>query len=468
MNRILFVLLYVLLSALIASMPIYYGLNIALEIGIPVFVIGIEQIFNQLQLYVSLFFARKRLVISVVATFTFAMSLLVIASTVDFDKQIELSAIVPMIQFAMQGGVVGVILRQLLLSISLNNLFNRSYEIQRLLFLGGINIFLWLFPVVTGHGAFSGFYLLGFAGGLLAHFMWRRILLNRMRLSRYGRSVFEMIAGDKSQLSEVEKQAFLLFIHGKSRKLERLFQRLEKSSMSPRLRILQACLLRTEGKYVEALHTVENALLAQERMPEFDHLLFLQRGLAHGELDENRRMYDALQQSDKMEPNNFLPKMTLALRLAEEIPLDAIGPSRESRRALRLMALALYNNASKPKSELLSELVGRSLPFRWGLVQDAYGYALLKSGDFAFSKDLFLSCIEKEPSFSASYLHLGEWYIAYYLHRKPEKRALQLAHRCLSIAIKLEKSPNSRIARRANQFLRKYLSTGPEMDDSTR
>jgi len=97
-------------------------------------------------------------------------------------------------------------------------------------------------------------------------------------------------------------------------------------------------------------------------------------------------------------------------------------------------------------------LIGRSVPLSWGFIQDAYGYALLKAGDYTFSKSLFLDCIRKEPQLVSAYLHLGEWYLAYCLNRKSSKERLTSANLCFSIALSLESTRPSRIARRAKQL----------------
>jgi len=447
-------------------MPIYHHLNVFIEIGLPLFVILIENIFARIHQYVTLFFARKLIIILIVSSITIVCSFIFIVSWINKSPEINIHLIISTLQFFMQGGIVGVVIRQLLLSISQNNLFGRSFRIQRLLFLLGVSVFVWLFPISQRYGDFAGFYMLGLTSGLIAHFLWRRILLKNIRLSRYGRSILEMIKGHSSDLSDNEKKAFLLFINQKWKKLDLFYDKIEENKeSSPRLKILKACSHRVRGNYIEAIHYIDNELNNSQRNTDFDHLLYLQKALAHSELKEDTQMIEALQKAENMYPDNFSLKATLALRLAEEIPLETPYID-EAQRPLELIREAIFLSSRDSNTELMANLLGRTLPFRWGFIHDVYGYTLLKSGNYLFSKDLFLSCIEKEPSFSSSYLHLGEWYISYNLNRKKSKKNLRLAKLCLLIAWKLEKNKNSRISKRAKELISEYIGEINDLDDT--
>lgn len=412
MNSYLFYISYIVLMAIVAYMPVYNDFNHIWGPVLAMVVAGIENGLDRLRLYIALFFANTWVVYATTALFGM-VGVGIIAYWVGRNS-FSWNRVGDAIQFMLQGGVIGVLLRQLSLSVILNSLFGRSARIQRLMLMLGFAVVIWLFPVNSRYGVFQGFYIVGVSIGLVAHVVWRAILHRRYRLSRYGRGVMEMINGELGSLSTDEENAYKLFIKRKRRAFEKLIRKLEMAGpLSPRLRILKAHSLRVYGRYADALQTSENQLDNTDRDTSFDRLFLLQKALALNELGERQKMYDALKESKRLRDDNFLINATLALRMAEELPIENIRNTEESRFPVQLLRDAMLQNTSEASFEVLSDLFGDAIPIRWGFVQDVYGYTLLKAGDFSFSKDLFLNCIEKEPSFSSSYLHLGEWNIAW-------------------------------------------------------
>lgn len=463
MNKWLFVGIYIMLMIVIAFMPIYHNLSHFWAVVLAAIVAAIENMLDKFRLYITLFFSNKWIIIIVTSVLTlislFIMVLSLQANNFDFRRVID------MMQFVLQGAIIGVILRQLFLSVVLNSLFGRSARIQRLLLMLGLAVVIWLFPANSRYSLFQGFYILGVAFGLIAHIAWRSLLHNRNRKSRYSRGVMKMIEGNDTRLTTDEENAYKLFIGNKRRKFNSLFRTLENDEkLTPRLKILKAHSFRVAGKYADALLVVDNELENDNRETNFDDLFLLQKALAHSELNENEKMYNALNKGLHLKKDNFLLRATLALRLAEELSLENIQLNEESRRPLRIFREALFKNTSEAGFEVLSDLFSNAIPIRWGFIQDVYGYTLLKAGDFSFSKDLFLNCIEKEPSFSSSYLHLGEWYVAWSMKdSKNAAKHLALAKDCFFLAESLEKNKSSRISKRAKAFRKKHC----ELDDNS-
>jgi tetratricopeptide (TPR) repeat protein len=441
-------LAYVLLLACLGYLPHYYNLHLGYSIAIPVVVAMIENSFAYFQKHVSLFFARKFLTMSIAL-----IGILIVAVVL---PRPPLNKPIPIIQFALQGLVVGITLRELLLNMSLNNLFGEAIDVQRLLFLGGMVIFLLLMPLDSPHGSFLKPYVLGLGMGLFVHFLLRRLFQRGADVSRRGKILLGMLMAENEVLSDVEKVSINYFIARRWRRLRKLYLKyLERATtLSAKMAIIESCMCRIRGEYDLALRTIDKVAESESVDTYVRGLLQLQEGLVLSELGRDKEMYEALEQSMKNNPKCFLSSVTYALHLAEEIPLrkEHGNVDVDAKRPLNLIREALEVNANERNTELLSNLIGHSVPLSWGFIHDAYGYALLKAGDFSFSKGLFLDCIRKEPHLVSAYLHLGEWYLAYCLNRKSSSERLTLAKLCFSIALSLEGRRPSRIAKRAKKL----------------
>ncbi|MGH1364903.1 MAG: hypothetical protein ACRBF0_15185 [Calditrichia bacterium] len=451
--------LYIIILLFISYLSVYHQFSFLTGFLITVGVFTIENLVAGIQKHLSLFFAKKLLVISIASLIVYSVVCLFyfLYPFLSANKSL-LITLEGVFQYVILGLIVGTIFRKMLLSYSINHLFDRSTDIQRLALLSCIMIFLWLFPFAIYHQHYAVFYLFGFSGGLVLHFVLRRFVLHDANISRRARTLLAMINNDSVELTETEKHAFKLVTGQKWKDLSKLFLKLEANKkMSTRLVIIKACMFRIRGKYADALVLLNKELSSETRDASLDNLLYLQKALALGEVEDDQAMYEVLELSEQRNSRCFLYQITRGLREAEKLELhieDISKTSEERERPLELIRGALHKNALEKDAAVLSRLVGHSIPISWGFLQDAYGYALLKAGDFVFSKSLLLDCIENEPHISSTYLHLGEWYLAYRMnHPDREKHYSELAKLCFSIAIRLEGDRDSRIARRARSFI---------------
>lgn len=455
--KILWLLAYIILLVSVAYLPHSYNAKVIYVVGLPVLVAVLETSLAYFQKHISLFFARKLL------TMLMTLALIVLITLLLFYRWWTLPAagfhFSPMmaVQFGLQGFVVGIAIRELLLNMSLNNLFDELIEAQRLLFLSGTVIFLYLLPPPSSlHGAYSPVYMFGFGGGLFAHFLLRRLSQRGAKVARHGKLLLDMLVAENEALSSTEKVAVKYFIKRNWKKLHQLYlEHLEfVTTLSAKLAIIESCMCRIRGQYLLALKTIEKVVQTQSVDTYTNGLLHLQEALVRSELGEDAEMYAALKESLKKNPKCFLTNVAYGVHLAEDIPMrkEEHNDSTDIQTPVHLIREAMRLNANERNTELLSNLIGHSVPLSWGFIQDAYGYALLKAGDYTFSRSLFLDCIRKEPNISSAYLHLGEWYLSYSLNRKPSKDRLTLANLCFSVALSLEGKKPSRIARRAKQM----------------
>jgi tetratricopeptide (TPR) repeat protein len=449
---------YISLLSFIGYLPHLHGLDVIYIVGLPVLVAVIEISLSSLQKHISLFFARKLLTLFItlglltvgVAVLFFRWRMVHNPSYPGYEN--------PMlaIQFTLQGFVVGIAIRELLLNMSLNNLFGRLIEFQRLLFLSGMVIFLYLVPPPSSrHGAFAPAYVFGFGAGLFAHFLLRRLSQRGEKVARQKNLLAETATQNQS-LTTTEKSAVRHYINRHWRKLRKLYlSQLELGKRpSPTLALIESCMYRMRGQYDSALRPLEKINPEKVDSPNMNGLLLLQRALVLSELGKDEEMYTTLEQSLALNPKCFLSTIILGLHRAEDLSLESANDEKPEQRQkpVRLIREAMQLNAEKRNSELFSNLVGYSIPLNWAFVQDSYGYALLKAGDYAFSKALFLDCIRKEPNLISAYLHLGEWYLADCLNHDRSKERLTLANLCFAIAISLEGKKKSRIARRSAEM----------------
>jgi tetratricopeptide (TPR) repeat protein len=458
--KILWYATYIVLLSFIGYLPHLYGLHVAYIVGLPVLIAVVEISLSSLQKHISLFFARKLLTLFIfLALLLFGTALLFFRWRMIRDPH-NPGYEVPMlaIQFTLQGFVVGIAIRELLLNMSLNNLFGRLIEMQRLLFLSGIVIFLYLMPPPSSrHGAFGPAYVLGFGAGLFAHFLLRRLSQRGDKVARHKKLMADTAAHNQT-LSAMERSAVGHYVNRNWRKLRKLYiSQLEVArTPSPKLAIVESCMYRIRGYHDSALQPLVKINPERVKSDYLNGLLLLQKALVLSELGRDQEMYAALDESLKLNPRCFLSKITLGLHRAEELSLQQEKTDDQSdarQKPITLIREAMRLNADERNSELFSNLIGYSIPLSWAFIQDTYGYALLKSGDYAFSKSLFLDCIRKEPNLTSAYLHLGEWYVADCLNHDRSKERLTLANLCFSIATSLEGNKKSRIARRSVEMV---------------
>jgi hypothetical protein len=373
-------------------------------------------------------------------------------------------------QFVLEGTAVGVLIRMLFLAYTARLLKGAQIEIYRLLLLIALTIFLWLFPFTGSHRIYAGFYVYGCAIGFCLHYVVRNKEHRRAEKARYSRHITELLGS--RPVTGVEVEVVKYYANQKWSALDKLLSdhEVQKSTV---LAIVKASSERIRGEYDRARTTVDTAI-TRERDTTLLTFLNLQNALTLGDLNLNAEMWAALKEASGLNPQCALTLVTRGLRIAEGLPLRGEprweDPSHEDSRkeALACIWEALrQNEVTDP--ELISRIVGRTVPVNWTFLLDSYAYVLLKAGRDKFSRALLTECIAEDPYFAAPYLHLAEWCITDILKaqnasgelaevlRVSVERSRRVAPLCLTIAIRLEGKKQSLTKRRAKELLEKYL-----------
>jgi len=378
----------------------------------------------------------------------------------------------------LEGALVGVIIRVLVLTRFEQLLKGANIEIPRILLLIALTVSIWLFPLVPSHRSYAGFYIYGLGVGFFVHYLLRRKEHKRAEASRLGQYIVELL-GSAENISVQEDQIIRLYANQNWRALDKLFSNNQRQRTTL-LAIVKASMLRIKGQYGEARAIVERELDRKEHDEKQEQYLHLHRALNLADLKQWERMYASLENALKC-GRDLLTLVTMGLRLAEEVPLNPADVSAEHeakrQRALSCIWEALQiNDVARP--ELVSSIIGRALPMTWTFLMDAYAYVLLKAGHVGFSKALLATCIYEDPYFSSPYLHLAEWSVADVLRQQDLytrksantstkqleamqaniERSQRVGRLCLKIAIRLEKNKGSLTRSRALTLMSEYES----------
>lgn len=377
-----------------------------------------------------------------------------------------------LLQFALQGAVVGVMVRMLVLAVFARLLKGSPIDTHRALLLVAISIFLWLFPLGESHRFYASFYVFGFGLGFALHHLVRNEEHRRAQIARHGRHIVELLGS--TPLSSDEIDAVRYYANQRWRKLDRLLRQHERRPTTV-LAIVKASEERIKGRYPEARNTVETELEREEHDESLDTYLLLHKALSLGDQGPKSQMLDALKRARERNPKCLLTLVTTGLRIAEEIPLNYddragdLAVEDRTKEALAFVWEALKQN-DIVQPALAARILGRAVPVTWTFLLDAYAYVLLKAGHHRFSRALLTECIYEDPYFSSPYLHLGEWCIAEILRGQRQtnltqipdlddaptssaRRSRRVGALCLNIAIRLEGARQSLTARRANELL---------------
>ncbi|HEV7586584.1 MAG TPA: hypothetical protein VGO40_00545 [Longimicrobium sp.] len=388
--------------------------------------------------------------------------------------------ITDLLQFALQGMVVGVIMRMLILAMFARLLKGASVEVYRGLLFLALTMFLLLFPMNSYHPrAYAASYLMGFGVGFMLHYVVRRREHKRAQEARYGRHIAELVAGTQAEdtqnadgigpraivLQTTEARALKDYAEQRWRRLERSLE--ANRHPTTVLAIVKASLQRIKGRYAEARNTVDTELQRPGCRSDLKAFLYLHLALSLGDTDLKDDMHKALDKALETDPKCLLALVTKALRIAEDLPLVPEEPVEQdvvSRRGeiLKLIWRAQGLHETTPP-ELVTTVVERAVPMTWTFLLDSYAYVLLKAGHHKFARVLFTQCIYEDPYFSSPYLHLGEWCIADLqkvksasargLKHGRARRSRRIGVLCLYIAIHLEKKRQSLTRRRAQEML---------------
>lgn len=376
---------------------------------------------------------------------------------------------VVLIQFALQGALVGVIVRMLILAVFARLLRGGAVDTHRMMLLAALTILLWLFPLGESHRVYAGFYIYGFGIGFAIHYLVRNKEHTRAQAARHGRHIVELL-GSSVPLMPTEIDAVRYYATQNWRALRRLLKAHETDSTTV-LAIVKASRLRIKGRYAMARATVEAELEREGYDRSLETFLHLHRALSLADLGLKHEMQQALDKAMDCRKDCLLTRVTMGLRIAEELPLESDGGASVSgdprrQEALRYIWEALKSSdVSRP--QLIASIVGSAVPVTWTFLLDAYAYVLLKAGHIRFSRALLTECIYEDPYFSSPYLHLGEWCIADILRARHQtgagnslqgnvQRSQQVGALCLNIAIQLEGNRESLTRRRAKLLLHAY------------
>ena len=370
------------------------------------------------------------------------------------------------IRCILQGIIIGVVLRILAGMIFVMILVGKSVGMQKILFLLGFLISLWLFPYGETQLACAPFYVIGIGLGFIVHFSVRTVQRGRAKRNRYIQNLERMLGEEEKDFTHDEGNAIMYFAKQSFTRLEKLLEK-RKSNLSPALGIIKSSMKRIQGDYHGALDAVDEIIRNSNIDKKFDVQLHCRKALSLGEIDgREKEMFDELQhalniQSQKGVDDCILARITRSLRFAEKLSLEGKEKKEDLQKPLDEIWTALKLNEKEiPKA--IDKVIGIAVPITWTLLIDSYGYALLKFGHRRLSRSLLTQCIHEDPDFSSPYLHLGEWHLTEGLrlndlgkHYAKEK-ADNLARLCLLVAKYLEGQKDSRIKRRAEELLDQY------------
>lgn len=383
------------------------------------------------------------------------------------ERRLLRSGVSILFQFLLQGALVGVMVRVLVWAMFARFLRGGPIEVSRLLLLVAFTVMMWLFPLGASHRVYAGLYLLGVGGGFMIHYLVRNKEHQRAQTVRIGRNISESVR--EAQLKAIEVDAVRYYAKQKWRELDQLLT--DETEPNTVLTIINASRLRIRGDYRLAVRAIEKELGRKERDQSLDGFLYLHKALSLADLNERKEMHQALESALRCQEDCMLTRVTIGLRLAEDIsPEDAIRDEKQAdnspkQKAVKYIWYALKNESSQP--ELITQIVGRTVPATWTFLLDAYAYVLLKAGHVRFSRALLAAAIYEDPYFSSPYLHLGEWCIADllrarrqnpsgYATQKNSERSRRVGRLCLNIAIQLEGKRRSNTKRRAEGLLESY------------
>jgi hypothetical protein len=328
----------------------------------------------------------------------------------------------------LQGAILGLVGRMLLLHLIYQLVRLRDVFISKILILIVYSVFLVLLPLESKH-LISSFFV-GFCAGFIIHYISRyperrNAVIGRLRQNLL--TMIEDITHDLNcQLSVVEEKAVNYFAREKWYKLQRLLDSTKETAM---LFFIKLCMLRKLHLNDAALHQLREKEASHiEWYNAHENYFLLHRALNNNEKtlqgddkDINKKILDDLRRAIELDETCLLSHASLALKLANLIDLDATDPktiavyqeySKEAEKHIN-RAMDIYENRDKER-RLLSILTGMTVPCTYSFLLDSYGYIMLKSGKLKFAKSLLVQCIFQDPSFSPAYVHLAECYKEYY------------------------------------------------------
>jgi tetratricopeptide (TPR) repeat protein len=328
-----------------------------------------------------------------------------------------------------------------------------------------------LFPQPI-HGLARPYYIAGVGVGIILHKSVRLRL--SLRVSAY-RRLLEVIDAfpPNAQVTQREVRALELLARGrqypsmKFRALRRfLDEARSESSFSKRLALISASVHRLEGDYDRAV--AESQVASNPPQDLVDTHLLLLRALSIEEQGLEPEVDSLILTIRKSVTGRACPltASVRARREAEQVLRDfrTASPSRypliHSIRALELRRQALTERFRAPDDSIelfLKKFLGVGVPLTPSFVLDILGYCTLSAGNIEEARVLLHRWIGLDPSYSYSYLHLGDVFL--FRHslgvgdQRPHAENIWHAKACYFAALHVERSAGSRVKKLARSRL---------------
>ncbi len=368
-------------------------------------------------------------------------------------------------QFTLQGAIVGLTIRILLLNLFADIIRARDIHKAKLLIMLAWIVFIIMFPLNERHRSISSIYLLGFGLGFFIHYTIRvqekkDVLRNRLKINIL--ALVESIKNDQihnsgqntdhnseMKLSSEEIEAIKLY---SSQKWKKLSAYIHDQDETPTLFFIQLAMLKKLHQYEVAIELINEKLEKQNLHEPFRHYYHLHYALnekerfkKNGEWVNKDKIIQHLDLALKIDPNCLLTCATYALHIAGELNESSSTYESDKNKALDLMWTAMKINENKPIRRLVGYTTGMTVPVTSTFLLDSYGYVLLKCGKRKFSKALILQSLFQDPTFPATFYHLAEWYYLYFIQQNNLNESIndnwrQAAILCLQITIEMERS----------------------------
>jgi len=316
--------------------------------------------------------------------------------------------IIVITQFAIQGAIVGVLIRMLFLNLFAQVIRFGDIHKAKILILSAWMVFFIMFPFGLSHKSLSWAYVWGFGIGFYIHYSVRR----RDKRRAYMRNLKERILKESNAatLSPPEKKAIELYVNRKWGELNLLLVKIPKES--DLITFIKSAMFRNLKEYEKAINIIESKL---KKNPQKQlHFYYLHRALNEIDIyrddpDDEKMVFEYLEKAYEGNNNCMLTCAIFSLKLSSKT--DGLS-TRDIDRAHDLIWNAITIFEEQKSHNIISLITGMTVPVTYTFLLDTYAYSLFKLGRIKLAKELFYQCIFKDPNYSNTYLHLAELYFA--------------------------------------------------------
>lgn len=423
--------------------------------------------------FVSILFVHKKTIVAIFVSVSLFVSYLAFKKYTFLSFHLDGSNVYQEIgntlSFFFQGIVLGLIIRMLLIDMLYKSIRAKELEVTRILMLLVYMIMLLLFPFQHKH--YISFFTFGVGMGFMIHYLARKAEKRSARQARLRENIQIMLATMKEDPNyrphEYEELAIDLYSKCKWKKLEELLNK--KCPHQEIFFFIRVSMLRKQHKYRQALALLQEVQKKPNKPTWFnasEHYFHLHNALNNNEISSEKEIVISdLNKAIFKNSRCVLSNATLALFLANDIQIPAKGAELDpalnelKKQALSLIETAISTYEKSNREKMVGLVTGMTIPFTYSFLLDTYGYVLFKNEYFKFSKALFLQCLYQDASFSATYIHLAEWYLEDVKRSdSPKIREIRAAQICLYIALEYERLDDknnlgSFITRRGKHFL---------------